>query len=334
MVAAATPTTGPTETTAEDETVGTDDEAAGNTDDTTTTTAAPGPTASTVDPNGGAVAPADEPVLGATTADGRPAVFYAITTDGRAVEVDTASGTVLRELAVADDPSEAGDPLGRYLDAVWPIPGGGGDVLVAECCEPAAGLLYRLPTGASIDGAAGSGLFAWAGVHDARGERLATSGFVSQVRATDESGADVTTIDLFESDGTISFVAWLTDRDGVVYAEPQDDRTVIRRFDFDAEGNLAAAAVFPVPYVARDLTVRADGNLVLLATENDGIDRGIVISPEGELQTAFDTAANAQVLDYDPRGLFVIELDANGRATWQGVGQSGELGEGYLWVQW
>ena len=30
----------------------------------------------------------------------------------------------------------------------------------------------------------------------------------------------------------------------------------------------------------------------------------------------------------------VLELDANGRATWQGVGQSGELGEGYLWVQW
>lgn len=328
-MAAATPTTGPTETTAD-----TEPGAPVTETDATTTTTSPGPTASTVDPNGAAAAPPGDPVLGATTADGRPAVFYAVTTDGRAVEVDTLSGTVLRELAVADDPTGEGDPNGRYLDAVWPIPGGNGDVLIAECCEPAAGLLYRLASGGSIDDAAGSGLFAWAGVHDARGERLATSGFVSQVRATDQSGADVTTVDLFESDGTISFVAWLTDRDGVVYAEPQEDRTVIRRFDLDVDGNLAAASVFPVPYVARDLTVRADGNLVLLATENDGIDRGIVLTPDGDLVTAFDTAVDGQILDYGPRGLFVIELDDNGRATWQGVGQSGELGEGYLWVQW
>ncbi len=321
---AATPTTAAPATSVADETDPADDEAPA---ETTTSTSAPA--GSIVTGNGAAATAAPDPIVPELTADGRPASFFAITVEGAAVEVDTVSGRILREIAQLDDPTSDVE-LPQVLVSIWPVAGTDGTVLLSDCCEPAAGNIYRLDADDRIDDPAevwaGGG---WEAVPDARGARVATSAYTSTVRADD--GTETA---LFDTPGVTSFVDWLRDRDGVVFAEPGENSTVIRRFDLDASGSVATAVEFTLPFSGRDLTVRADGNLVLLATEPDGVDRGIVFTPDGDLVTAFDTVAGGQILDYDARGLFVIQLDDDGNASWQGLGQSGTLGSGYLWVQW
>lgn len=79
-----------------------------------------------------------------------PSQAVAVTSDGRLVLVDTATGAELRELAHRDDPrAPFGEGGPSVIDGVAVTPDGQ-TVWFSTCCEPAGGNLFRVP----IDGSA------------------------------------------------------------------------------------------------------------------------------------------------------------------------------------
>jgi hypothetical protein len=67
--------------------------------------------------------------------------------------------------------------------------------------------------------------------------------------------------------------------------------------------------------------------------DND-LARGIVFEPTGELVAEFDVEPGSRMGGYDPSGRFLIYVDGEGTVRWQGLGQTGSLGEGYLFASW
>lgn len=88
-----------------------------------------------------------EPLQGTlpTLDDGRPATFLAVTKDYAAVEVDTATGEVIRVIAqvsTAEDVANAEcSACVNFVDAIWRLADGSA-YLISECCEPAAGASF------------------------------------------------------------------------------------------------------------------------------------------------------------------------------------------------
>lgn len=111
----------------------------------TTTTTAPTTTAPEVIP--------DTPIdIGALppTRSAPPSQAVAVTSDGRLVVIDTATGAERRELAHRDDPRVPHDEGGpSVIDGVTVSPDGV-TVWFSTCCEPASGAVFRVP----VDGSA------------------------------------------------------------------------------------------------------------------------------------------------------------------------------------
>jgi hypothetical protein len=113
-----------------------DDTAPVTTDPPPTTVPAPGPTSTTTTPATMTTIPTGE----------LPEVFAGVTTDGRLVVVDVATGQELRELDRLGDPTVSHDPEDgpgpNVIDSVDVT--ADGQVVYSDCCEPAAGNVYAI----------------------------------------------------------------------------------------------------------------------------------------------------------------------------------------------
>ena len=78
--------------------------------------------------------------------NGLPATFVAVTEDWEAVEIDTATGEVIRSIGQLDQPSETGEEPGFFnaIQNIWRSADGAW-YAISTCCEPAAGAIYFIP---------------------------------------------------------------------------------------------------------------------------------------------------------------------------------------------
>jgi hypothetical protein len=77
-----------------------------------------------------------------------PDEFVGITSDGRLVVVDVATGEQVRELARMGDPTAPHDPADgpgpNVIQSVEVVPGDPGQAVYVDCCEPAIGIVYAV----------------------------------------------------------------------------------------------------------------------------------------------------------------------------------------------
>ena len=117
---------------------------------TPSTSVAPGTTAATVPPTVpltvplATAAPTTAPLATAPTA------IVAVTVDGRLVVLDAATGAELRQLADLGDPRGGGaeGPGPNHVTTVSVTPDGS-TAYFDSCCEPAAGMIFSVPTDGS-----------------------------------------------------------------------------------------------------------------------------------------------------------------------------------------
>lgn len=263
-----------------------------------------------------------------------PDSFFAVQSDGDAVEVDTATGEELNRIPALPsfDEPEIQD---QVFDEVVPIPGSTG-LLVNECCEPAAGQITYLQDWADFTRAdLEPGFAGWEVSVSPAGDRFVLSGYQLEIV---EVGADRRTprLILGTSDGSNPDVAWLRDRLGVVYLHRGTSPAMVELIEFDDQFRPISRHNFRLQGPASSIDVNAKGQLVVAATDYDrAAVSGQVYDPDsGELVAEFALEDGVKELDYDVTGRYLAYVDGQNIARWQGGGKSGVLGEGYFTVNW
>jgi hypothetical protein len=285
-----------------------------------------------------------------TLDDGRPATFVAVTDDYEAVEVDTITGDVLRsfgQTGTSADFSSEGELGPNALDAVWRS-SDRSVTFISDCCEPAAGIIYLLTADDQIRAGSQEDLdfvFGWSLSPAPIGGNFVTLNEAISVMDPDRLDSPIHWTWIFDTFGTWAAgtptwnpagdaVTWLgVDDAGVTYVhsvslvseEPEELATAL---DWVGAGRQVDG-----------LTTRADGNLVaFLSTvgESGTIDvtEGVVIDPGGALLARFPVEVGSMLGGYDLSGQYLIYVDGQSTVRWQGAGQSGSLGDGYIFASW
>jgi hypothetical protein len=282
-----------------------------------------------------------------TLGDGRPATFLAVNDDRAAVEVDTSTGEVIRLIAqVATRNEYEEDPGRNVVDSVWRI-GDGSAALVSECCEPASGQMYWVRPGEQVTSEDNPLL----------PESYATSGWLAAPSPTTRSVAISGTFVGIDSPERGQLWAW-SPSSSVFYAStpPAWSFDLSTLWVLGGEGSAellwtiepapSTISSTELPWLSEGqylsgLGTQASGRLVTFRLTRDGDDefgndfvRGIVFEPTGELVAEFDVEPGSRMGGYDPSGRFLIYVDGEGTVRWQGLGQTGSLGEGYSFASW
>ncbi len=278
-----------------------------------------------------------------------PATFVAVTEDWEAVEVDTATGMVLRSIGQAQTPdlaeeegivSGAIDRVVRTSDLQW--------FGVSECCEPAAGYIAYVRPGELYPEVrpASEFVFAWSAAPSPFDGRVATAGFevmVGEVGGEPDIVVRGEVLGVIQPSGVIAFgrdgdsIYWVSNSFGdggsTLYAVSLGDPA-------------AELAGTDLEWVGTGQTLdgigsQASGNLVgFLNTMDQSPEpqviktEGVVFGVDGGLVATFDVETGSFWGGYDPSGRMLIYTDGNNVVRWQGLGQSGMLAEGYLHVSW
>ncbi len=305
------------------------------------TTAAPTTTEATTATNA--------PVEAAPLDDGRPATFVAITDDYVAVEVDTVSGEVLHvygQAGSAADVAAAEEMSPNVLVGVWRLRGGD-TVGISDCCEPAAGNVFFL----AADGELSLDPYAndlsdhgWSLAPSPTAEVFANLGYsliVTDPTVTADTGSGEWIDDPglgFPSGGP---PAWSRDGSELFWTTHFDGGTALATLDL-AEGSPSHVAV--LEWVADNQTLagigsQASGDLVgFLHTRSPSYEitatEGVVFSTDGALLASFPIEKGAVWGGYDPAGVFLVYVDADGTVRWQGGGAVGEIADGFLFASW
>ena len=279
--------------------------------------------------------------------DGRPATFLAVNDDHAAVEVDTATGEMIRviaQISTAEDLANAEcSACVNAVDAIWRLADGSA-YLVSECCEPAAGAMFWMRPDEVITPEVHEhdrvGLTAWLANPSPSSRAVAAASYGVSIDSPDDGQVwSWISPDGFFASSPPSWsrdlsTLWLVGGDGAVdllwTIEP-------------ASSTVSSAEL---PWLSGDqylsgLGTQASGRLVTFRLTDDGdedfgndLARGIAFEPAGELVAEFDVEPGSRMGAYDPSGRFLIYVDGDGTARWQGVGQTGLLGEGYPFASW
>jgi hypothetical protein len=294
---------------------------------TTVTTTTPSSTTTTEPATSGV------PVLG----DGRPATFLGVTTDYEAVEVDTATGAVLRSLgqiSTREDVDNAECPACvNAIDAVWRTRDGS-SLLISECCEPAVGRIHQFPADATPltrDSDAEVHQF-WSATPSPVSDDIAFVGYFLQV--TGPGSEEALTIDLFDR-FAITNASWGRDGRTVMWLESDGDAVILRSVDISSGQESEIPLDFATGWQLTGLTARANGELLSIRFTTEGDEAtGVVFTPEGMLVSEFDLEDGSRLGGYDQTGTFLAYTDGAGVARWAGEGRTGQLASGFLFVSW
>ncbi len=315
---------------------------------TSTSTTAPPVTTSTTSIAADIVEPMDIPRLDS----GLPATFVAVTEGWEAVEVDTASGDIIRSIGRMERPGEADDEGGvfaaiqqvwRTSDHLWYI--------VSECCEPAAGMIHYLGpetvlTSANHDGTLISD--GWTVAPSPFDGGLIKLGYDVEVFSVGaepklelwlDQGSDVSSLP--------GVAAWSRDAATISWLSVQWDTSATTLVHLDLTEPDARPRLVALDWVGPDqwldgMGTQESGNLVaFLNTPDDDPEapavaatEGVVFSPAGELIASFPVETGSFWGGYDPSGRMLIYTDGDENVRWQGRGQSGVLAAGFIHASW
>jgi hypothetical protein len=259
-----------------------------------------------------------------------------VTDEFVAVEVDTETGDIIREIGSTGNPGTGSALDGNVIVDAWWDPAGGRSV-VSTCCEPAAGDLTFLDKGADYPArpTTGQTTSGWDVSISPDGRIFLITGYSVVITTADEPLAD-------SFDGAGRRPAWLRDRRGVAIAHPWDSSVSTAWIDvigLDEDDRVISTVRHEIDEGIADLEVRADGKLVVLvggsAAYADEGSRAILLDPDtGELLTEFGLEPGSYSLSYDNTGIYLLYVTGTGEGRWQGGGRSGSLGTGFISADW
>lgn len=312
-----------------------------------TATASPATTSSTSFA-AGAVQPVEIPRL----ENGLPATFVGVTEDSEAVEVDTATGAVIRSIGRLEPPNETDDEAGAFnaIQQVWRT----SDHLwfiVSECCEPAAGMiLYLDPETVVTDANHFDNVISdgWTVAPSPFDGRLAKLGYDAEVFAVGtEPELEMWLDEDNEVSSAMTVAAWGADGASVSWLSLDWESATTRLVHLDITEPDSRAAPIALKWLGPDqwldgMGTQESGNLVAFMNtpdrdpETSGIAAtdGVVFSAEGELLATFAVQTGSLWGGYDPSGRFLIYTDGDDIVRWQGLGRSGILAEGFIHASW
>ncbi len=291
-----------------------------------------------------------EPGAGGAEPQGLPPFFVAVRDDSAVVEINTVTGRTTRVLIPPPEPDPPNAEIeGNRIGSVW-WHRESGRMVVEEGPEPAGGNIWHMPIGAdyaevrdssfdSVEGFRFGG--GWQAAPSPNGDYVLHTGYFVSILATgvqDQMG-----IDIAANDGSFSFTpVWLRDRVGIAFTTDPVNGVGPYGLDvveLDARGQVSERRTFEIDRPAAGMAVRADGSLVVLLDDGDplmwGGSEALVIDPDtGETIAEFALEDGSHSLTYDPTGTYLLYVDGEGTARWQGRGQSGVLAEGLLHADW
>lgn len=328
IVLAACSTGGQTTTTPAIETTTSSSTTTTTADATTTTTTLPTTTTSTV--------PIDDtgvPLL----EDGRPTTWVGVTNDYQAVEVDTATGEVIRSLgqvSTAEDVETAEcSACVNAIDAVWRTYDGS-YFLISQCCEPAAGMIHTLtedqiPLG--LESEPDQPRFFWSAAPAPDSLNVAFLGYQVLVTAADTETSEMTELERFP----VSNAVWVPGEDQIRWLEGEADAVFLRTFD-TIDG---ASTVVEIEELAGwnqvTLAIRPSGDLLVARSEPDAAASALLIlTPEGEVSGEIPIEPGVRLGGYDRTGTNLIYTDGDGIVRWLSDDDGGVLAEGFIHASW
>ena len=280
--------------------------------------------------------------------DGRPATFLAITDDYAAVEVDTLTGDIVHifgQTGTAADVANAEEMPPNVLVGIWRLLDGSA-IGISDCCEPAAGNIFYVESGGDLGPdpyQSGSKEHGWSLSPSPTQNFFANLGYsliVADPNVTADTGPGQW-IDEPSLGFPMGAAAW--DRDGsqLWWTTRIDEVAALATLDL-AEGAPTHVTVLPWVMVNQSIEgigSQASGNLVgFVHTRNADYEvtdtTGVVFSTLGEVVANFPVETGSTWGGYDAAGKFLIYVDGNGAARWQGAGQSGALGTGFVFASW
>jgi hypothetical protein len=280
-----------------------------------------------------------------TLDDGRPATFVAVTTDYAAVEVDTASGDMLRSIAQvatgADVENAECAACVNYVEKILRLADGSA-YLISECCEPAAGVMFWMEPGDQVtpeNHDHREPMWGWYVSPAPLIKARAVSGYGFGVASPESGRSWDWQISVVDPLYAATPPSWSRDLKSLHLI---DDQNGLWTADL-VSGNHSTGEL---SWLADDqfawgLATQESGRLVTFGVDGgpeenpfDNPTRGIVFEPTGALYAEFDVEAGSRMGTYDPSGRFLIYVDGQGTVRWQGLGQSGVLGEGFFFASW
>ncbi len=283
-----------------------------------------------------------------TTLVPRPDRWVGITDDGRLVVVDAESGEHARVLGEFDHPDEcpkAGEPAAgcRWVVEVALSPDGQ-QVYYETCCEPAPGVIHRVPIGG------GEPEMVVFGAHpavDAAGERLAVVE-LQWVTMHELGGERVVRFRDDDSPAMLHGMTWSPDGEQLAFVafDRNDEAGRLHVLDLNEADSLADAYAIGPPNGGRSWTLptfRRDGALVVVEQElqvpnsPEGPARAVVVDPgSGEVRERFDRSGAVLSQHHDRSGTYLLYVLADGSVRWELDGaDSGVLADGgYLAATW
>jgi hypothetical protein len=169
------------------------------------------------------------------------------------------------------------------------------------------------------------------------------TGYITEIVDASRGSGTPEAITLFENDGSgVGAIGWSIDGSSIFWFDKiAANLTTWNRTD----DGVVVASKASIGWVGSDqhlfgLDAQASGNLVSFLTRFDASGEptrtdGVVYSPEtGELLAMFPIPAGSSFGGYDPSGRFLIYTTPEGDVMYQGLGEVGVLGEGYLFASW
>jgi len=311
---------------------------------TTSSTAAPGTTA-----GAGLPIPLNIPRL----ESGLPATFVGVTEGWEAVEVDTASGDIVRSIGQMERPGEADDEGGVFaaIDQVWRT----SDHLwyiVSECCEPAAGMIHFLDATTRLTSANHDETIitdGWTIAPSPFDGRLVKLGYSVEVAPV---GVESEVLIWLDQPGGPGFAdgaaAWDRTGTAISWLSHDFETGAATLLHLDVTAGDDDPTMVELAWVGSDqwldgMGTQESGNHVAFLNTRDDTDpeaatvvvtEGVVFSAQGELIATFPVETGSRWGSYDPSGRMLIYTDADFTVRWQGLGQSGVLAEGFVHVSW
>ena len=285
----------------------------------------------------------------ATLPDGRPATFLAITDDYSAVEIDTATGETLHvfgQTGSAAEMAAAEEMPPNVLVGAWRTTDGL-RIGLSDCCEPAAGRLFYIDAAEELGddpySTTGPWNTGWTVSPAPTSNQFAVMGF--SLLVFDPTVPNEESFDVWIDEPDLGFptgaAAWARDESAVFWTALLENVTMLVTLDLGlgVPNPVTVLEWVGVNQYLDGIGSQASGNLVgFLHTRNADFEvvasEGVVFSTTGELLATFPVETGSLWGGYDPSGRFLIYVDGDDQVRWQGLGQSGTIGEGFYFASW